>query len=98
MFRSGRRRRCGSLDIYLQSASAGRSPRIGVVVPTHGRTIVERNRLRRRLRELLRTEWLPAERDRAAPHDLLVRASPVAYDRSFAGLRRDLQGCLDPAS
>lgn len=98
MFRSGRRHRCGSLDIYLQPASVGRPPRIGVVVPTHGRTIVERNRVRRRLRELLRTEWLAAERDRAAPRDLLVRASPAAYDRSFAGLRSDLQGCLELAS
>lgn len=98
MFRSGKRRRCGPLDVYLQPASTGRPPRIGVVVPTHGRTIVERNRLRRRLLELLRTGWLEAERDRAAPRDLLVRAGAAAYDRSFAELSADLQDGLERVS
>lgn len=98
MFRAGRRRRCGPLDIYLRPASAGRPPRIGVVVPSHGHTIVERNRLRRRLRELLRTGWLAEECDRAAPRDLLVRAGAGAYGRSFAELRADLCDCLEQAS
>lgn len=98
MFRAGRRRRCGPLDIYLRPVSAGRSPRIGVVVPRHGHTIVERNRLRRRLRELLRTGWLTEERDRSAPRDLLVRAGPAAYDRSFVELQTELRACLDRAS
>ncbi|MFW6088129.1 MAG: ribonuclease P protein component [Gemmatimonadota bacterium] len=97
ILRSGRRRRCGSLDIYLRPASTGRPPRIGVVVPRHGRTIVERNRLRRRLRELLRTGWLAEERERDAPRDLLVRASAGAYARSFAELRCDLRDCLEGA-
>lgn len=95
MLRAGRRRHCGPLDIYLRPVSAGRPPRIGVVVPTHGHTIVERNRLRRRLRELLRTSWLTKERDRAAPRDLLVRARAGAYGRSFAELRTDLRDCLE---
>lgn len=98
MFRSGKRRRCGSLDVYLQPANAGRLPRIGVVVPRHGRTIVERNRLQRRLRELLRTGWLMDERERTAPRDLLVRAAAAAYGRSFAELRTDLRDCLERAS
>lgn len=98
MFRAGKRRRCGPLDIYLRPASAGRPPRIGVVVPRHGHTIVARNRLRRRLRELLRTDWLTEERDRGAPRDLLVRAGADAYGRSFAELRADLCDCLERAS
>lgn len=68
---------------------------MGVVVPRHGRTIVERNRLQRRLSELLRTGWLPSERERPAPRDLLVRAGAAAYERSFADLRSDLEGCLE---
>lgn len=98
MFRSGKRRRCGSLDIYLQLTSTGRPPRIGVVVPRHGRTIVERNRLRRRLRELLRTGWLMEERERGATRDLLVRAGASAYERSFAELRAELDSCLERVS
>lgn len=97
MFRSGRRRRCGSLDIYLRPVSAGHPPRIGVVVPRHGHTIVERNRLRRRLRELVRTGWLAEERERGAPRDLLVRAGAGAYGRSFAELHADLRDCLERA-
>lgn len=94
MFRSGERRSCGSMEAYLQPVKDGGAPRIGVVVPKHGRTIVERNRLQRRLRELLRTRWLPLERERRPGRDLLLRARPVAYERSFAQLREDLEGCL----
>jgi len=98
MFRAAGRRRCGPLEIYLRPAGAGRPPRIGVVVPRHGHSVVERNRLRRRLRELLRTGWLTRERDRGVPRDLLVRAGASAYGRSFAELRADLLDCLDGAS
>ena len=97
MFRSGTRRSCGSLDVYSLPRE-GRPPRIGVVVPRHGRTIVERNRLERRLREVLRTGWLPDERVRPAPRDLLVRARDTAYERSFDDLRSELQRCLESIS
>lgn len=98
MFRAGGRRRCGPLEIYLRPVSAGRPPRIGVVVPRHGHTIVERNRLRRRLRELLRTGWLAEERERDSPRDLLLRATAGAYGRSFAELQAALRDCLERAS
>lgn len=94
MFRFGERRSCGSVEAYLRPVKDGSAPRIGVVVPKHGRTIVERNRLQRRLREMLRTSWLPLERERRPARDLLVRARPVAYQRSFSQLRDDLEGCL----
>lgn len=94
MLRFGERRSCGSVEAYLRPVEDGGAPRIGVVVPKHGRTIVERNRLQRRLREMLRTSWLPLERERRPARDLLLRARPVAYERSFAQLRDDLQGCL----
>lgn len=54
-------------------------PRIGVVVPKHGRNIVERNRTKRRLRELVRLRLLPA----IGRVDLLVRAKPEAYRSTF---------------
>jgi len=61
-------------------------PRVGVVVPKHKRKIVERNRVKRRLRELVRTQLLPhLERI-----DLLIRAKPEAYDSSFQQLAEDL--------
>lgn len=95
MFRSGRRRTCGPLDVYLRPTARDGRPRIGVVVPRHGHTIVERNRLERRVRELLRAGWLPAERADATPRDLLVRARPDAYRLTFAELRTRLSDCLE---
>ena len=56
--RSGKRRRVGPMDVFL-APSAGRRPRVGFIVPRHGHSAVERNRLRRRLREIARREWLP---------------------------------------
>ena len=95
MFRTGRRHGGGSLDVFLRPAGRTEGPRIGVVVPRHGRTIVERNRLRRRIRELLRTTWLPLQRQSETPRDLLVRARRQAYERTFDELRDELCDCLD---
>lgn len=95
MFREGRRHTSGSLEAYLRRIPGDGAPRVGVVVPRHGHSIVDRNRLRRRLRELLRTEWLPAARDREPGVDLLVRARRTAYDRSFPELRAELSACVE---
>ena len=54
-------------------------PRVGVVVPKHGRNIVDRNRTKRRLRELIRLRLLPV----IGRVDLLVRAKPEAYRSTF---------------
>lgn len=66
-----------------------RSPvlgRVGVIVPKYGRSIVERNRLRRRLRELVRTRVLPV----MGAHDVLIRALPAAYTASFDRITQDV--------
>jgi ribonuclease P protein component len=64
------------------SASLLRYARIGVVVPKYKRNIVERNRVRRRLRELARTRLLPL----LGNVDLLIRAKPSAYGSGFPEL------------
>lgn len=61
-------------------------PRVGFIVPKHGRSIVERNRLKRRLREIVRERFL----QRLSPVDVIVRARPEAYSASFALLQREL--------
>ena len=68
------------------SASLLLHPRVGIVVPKHKHKIVERNRVKRRLRELVRSKLLPGLRDL----DVLVRAKPEAYDSSFAQLAGDI--------
>jgi len=65
-------------------------PRLGVVVPKHRHGIVERNQVKRRLREIGRMELLPALRDAGLAQDVLLRARPEAYGVSHAALREEL--------
>jgi ribonuclease P protein component len=68
------------------SASLLSHPRAGVVVPKHRHNIVERNQVKRRLRELVRIQLLPG-----LPRvDVLIRAKPEAYGSSFEQLAADV--------
>jgi len=58
------------------------------VVPRFQFTAVARNRLRRRLRELVRREALAG----LPSVDLVIRTKPSAYAASFPGLRAELAG------
>ena len=62
--------------------------RIGVIVPKFGKTIVERNRLRRQLREIARTVMLPG----IGRRDVLIKALASAYGSEFSALREELSG------
>jgi ribonuclease P protein component len=102
MFRRGKRRRTAHLDVFL-AASPVSLPRLGLVVPKHGRTNVARNRLKRRIRELGRTRVLPALREAGRPLDVLVRARREAYDAAFDELAIELasvveEACSEPRS
>lgn len=88
VIREGRRIRTKYLDVRVLASPLGHS-RIGVIVPKHQHTAVERNRLKRRLRELVRIELVPALRAHAAT-DLAIRARAEAYRASFSALRDDI--------
>lgn len=60
---------------------------MGLVVPKQKHTSVERNRLKRRLRELVRTRLLGVLPPTV---DLVIRTLPEAYDASFASLERQV--------
>jgi ribonuclease P protein component len=68
------------------SASLLLYPRVGVVVPKYKRDIVERNRVRRRLRELARLHLLPV----LSNVDLLIRAKPSAYGSAYPELANEV--------
>lgn len=59
-------------------------------MPRHGRNAVDRNRLKRRLREIVRQDVLPADRG----VDIIVRAAPAAYTLPFADLRAEVHGAI----
>lgn len=69
------------------SASLLHHPRVGIVVPKYKHTIVSRNRVRRRLRELARIRLLP----NLGNVDVLLRAKPLAYATSFEQLASDVE-------
>lgn len=86
MLQGGKRFRTEHLDLRA-AASPVQHPRVGLIVPKHKRTIVERNRLKRRLREIVRVDVL-----RTLPAiDFVIRARPEAYDASMTMLRSEVQ-------
>ena len=89
MFKRGKRKRTEHLDVFFAASPASRS-RLGVLVPKHRHRVVERNLLRRRLKEIGRTRVLPALHRAGRSMDVMVRARPEAYDASFAALRDEL--------
>ena len=89
LLRRGKRARTAHLDVFFAASPVAR-PRIGVLVPKHRHEIVERNCLKRRLRELGRTRVLPALRSAGRNMDVMVRARAEAYGASFADLRDEV--------
>ncbi len=96
LLKESSRRRCGPLEVY-QAESRTRSPRACIVVPRYGHTIVERNRVKRRLREFVRIEWLPRARFQQPAPEILVRARPQAYKLDAGALREAFGRCLGGA-
>jgi len=90
----GKRIRTRHLDVYDSASPVSRS-RVGLVVPRYGRLAVDRNRVKRRLREILRREVLPRLRSPERAADVVVRARREAYGAAFAELRAELMEWLE---
>lgn len=63
---------------------------MGFLVPKYGHSAVERNRLKRRLREIVRTQLLGT----LAPVDAVVKAQRNAYAASFESLAGELKDSI----
>lgn len=85
MAREGKRFRTEHLDLRA-AASPVSHPRVGFIVPKHKQSSVARNRLKRRLREIVRVDVLPV----MTAIDLVVRARPEAYRAEVVTLRAEL--------
>lgn len=57
-----------------------------MIVPKHGHTAVDRNKLKRRLREIVRIELLPT----LPAIDLVIRSRPTAYEQPFETIATEL--------
>ena len=84
--RAGRRLRAEHIEVRATDSLLSHA-RVAVIVGKHGHTIVERNRLRRRLREIVRTNLIPE----ITRMDIVVRSFPSAYEASFAQLKSEVQ-------
>ena len=89
ILRRGERKKTSHLDVFFLSSQEP-GGRVGLVVPKRRRTVVDRNRLKRRLRELSRRELLPRLREEGFQLDLLIRARGEAYEASYRQLQREL--------
>lgn len=90
MKEEGRALRTSELIARL-SASPFSYMRVGLVVPRYGHNAVERNRLKRRLREIVRHDLL----NKGFGGDLVIWARPPAYDVSFSQLQLALRRLRD---
>ena len=90
MHAEGKRIRTKLLDVR-GLASLRTYGRVGIVVPRFGHTAVERNTVKRRLRELVRLDLLPG----LARMDLVLKATPAAYRADFEELRTDVLSVRD---
>jgi len=91
---SGKRRRTQHLDVFVAGAPGSRS-RLGLIVPKHGRRIVDRNLLKRRLREIGRREVLPQLDGAGTKADVLIRARGRAYVADFEILAREVKEAVE---
>ena len=91
VIRGGRRAGRGGLVVHLRRREHEAPARIGFVVPKTVGPAVTRNKVRRRLRHLVR-----AELARLAPGtDVVVRVLPSASGESYVELCADLSAALD---
>ncbi len=90
MVRSGRRATSKLVVVHVQTGSPDESTRVGFVVSRAVGPAVVRNRVKRRLRHLMRDRLsvIPA-----GAH-LVVRANPAAANAEYADIARDLDQCL----
>lgn len=93
--REGKRIRTPALDVRV-AVTRGDMFRVGLIVPKHGQSAVQRNKLKRRLRELARLRILVPVRDAATGSgmDIVMRALPSAYRSSYEELRRQVEAAL----
>jgi len=88
----GKRLRTMHLEVRIL-ASPLFHPRVGFVVPRYNHSAVDRNRLKRRLREIVRTSILAG----LPPVDVVIRTRPSAYNAQFSTLLAEVSQTVSAA-
>lgn len=88
---SGRRINVPLLRAWrIEGATTG--PRVAIIVALYGNSVVARNRLRRRLWHIVRTEIV--SQVTVVPFDMLLSVRPDAYSASFEALRASIRRAI----
>lgn len=87
VLREGKRARTEHIEVR-SLASLLHYPRIGIIVAKYGHSSVDRNRLKRRVRDIVRREILPVVK--RYPADIIVRTSSRAYNATFEMLCKEV--------
>ncbi|MCH1570212.1 MAG: ribonuclease P protein component [Longimicrobiales bacterium] len=90
----GERKRTRHLDVFFAASPVSRS-RLGLIVPKHRHSIVERNLVKRRLREIGRRRAMLALREAGRPSDVLLRARRRAYEADYAVLEAEVMSAVE---
>jgi ribonuclease P protein component len=96
VIREGKRIRTAYLDVRVLASPLAVS-RIGIIVPRHQQSAVDRNTLKRRLKELARVDLLPFARAAFAA-DVTIRARREAYTATFEQLHEDVASIRERAA
>ena len=88
----GKRLRTKHLEVRIL-ASPLCHPRVGFVVPRYNHSAVDRNRLKRRLREIVRTSILAS----LPAVDVVIKTRPSAYNAQFSTLFVELSQTVSTA-
>ena len=91
VYKQGRRHFAAHLTVFYLGRETGEGPRIGLRVGRVLGAAVERNRIKRRLREALRLHR--SELSRAV--DIIVHPKKSALKVDFAGLEKEIQRALE---
>ena len=94
LLKRGKSRRTANVEVFFAASPASRS-RLGLIVPKHGHNIVDRNQLKRRLREIGRRQILPDLDASGIGADVLVRARRSAYALDFEALAREVREAVE---
>jgi len=92
----GKRKRTRNVDVFFAASPASRS-RLGLIVPKHGQRIVDRNLVKRRLREIGRRMVLPGLDGEGVQADVILRARRAAYEADFAVLEKEVKEAMEEA-
>ena len=90
----GKSKRTTNVEVFFAASPASRS-RLGLIVPKHGHNIVDRNKLKRRLREIGRRQILPDLDASGIGADVLIRARWSAYALDFEALAREVREAVE---